>query len=66
MRIVGHTALLSLQAFYSAAWKNGAYPAITKDQIWAMARPHTASASANGEAPARRGVVSSNLPNKPD
>jgi glucan endo-1,3-alpha-glucosidase len=43
---VPHTDILSLQAFYGAAWKNGAYPAITSDKVWVMARPHAASAPA--------------------
>jgi glucan endo-1,3-alpha-glucosidase len=42
--IVDHTPYLSLQAFYSAAWKNGAVPAITQDKVWLTARPHTMAA----------------------
>lgn len=59
---VDHTAILSLSAFYAAAWKNGAYPAIAKDQVWMMYRPHTTSASPTNDpfnqAPSNIGYVS--------
>lgn len=44
--LVEHTAYLSLQKFYSEAWKKGVYPAITSDKVWMNARPHAASATA--------------------
>lgn len=41
-----HTDILSLLNFYSTAFKTGSYPAINNDQVWVMARPHPALASA--------------------
>ncbi len=46
---VPHSDILSLNAFYASAWKNGYYPAITYDQAWVMARPHPASATASSD-----------------
>jgi hypothetical protein len=42
--LVPHSDILSLNAFYASAWKNGKYPLITVDKVWVMARPHPASA----------------------
>lgn len=44
-----HEDVLTLNLFYATAWKTGAYPAITQDKIWVMARPHPASASASSD-----------------
>lgn len=61
---VPHTDILSLQAFYSAAWKSGKFPAISKDQIWMMTRPHAAGINIAGAplpAPDNRDLVSHTL-----
>ncbi|WWD17948.1 hypothetical protein CI109_102393 [Kwoniella shandongensis] len=44
-----HTALSSLTKYYATAFKTGAYPSITKDEIvmWARPHPHDAQASSD-------------------
>ena len=59
-----HTDILSLNAFYAQAWKSGAYPTITQDKAWIMARPHPANASPYGDsigAPSNRGWTQDNF-----
>lgn len=41
-----HQALLEINQFYATAFKTGAYPAITKDEIFLSARRHAAGATA--------------------
>lgn len=58
---VPHTDILPLIKYYATAWKTGAYPKITKDQVFVMARPHPAMATATGDsigAPTGRDRVS--------
>jgi hypothetical protein len=45
---VPHEDILSLVNFYSTAWKTGRWPAITKDQVWVMARPHARYGASGG------------------
>lgn len=47
---IDHTPYLSLQAFYSAAWKSGSLPAITQDKVWLTARPHAKAASGSSDS----------------
>ncbi|TXT07365.1 hypothetical protein VHUM_03085 [Vanrija humicola] len=44
-----HTGLAQLTAYYAAAYKTGAYPAITKDSITLWSRPHPAAATASND-----------------
>lgn len=44
-----HTAYLSLQAFYSQAWKTGQWPSVTTEKAWLTTRPHTKSATASDD-----------------
>jgi len=46
-----HEDILSLVNFYSTAWKTGRWPAITKDQVWVMARPHARYGASGGYGP---------------
>jgi glucan endo-1,3-alpha-glucosidase len=46
--LVPHEDILSLVNFYSTAWKSGRWPAITKDQVWVMARPHARYGASGG------------------
>ncbi|GHJ87956.1 hypothetical protein NliqN6_4358 [Naganishia liquefaciens] len=47
---IPHTDILPLIKYYATAWKNGAYPKITQDQVFIMARPHPANAVASGDS----------------
>ncbi|KAJ9093587.1 hypothetical protein QFC20_007097 [Naganishia adeliensis] len=47
---IPHTDILPLIKYYATAWKTGAYPKITKDQVFVMARPHPAMATATGDS----------------
>lgn len=44
-----HTDILSLQAFYSVAWKTGTYPAITQDKVWIWSRAYPAMGTATSD-----------------
>ncbi|KAI5450005.1 hypothetical protein NCC49_003767 [Naganishia albida] len=46
---IPHTDILPLVKYYATAWKTGAYPKITTDQVFVMARPHPAAAGASGD-----------------
>lgn len=48
-----HQAYLTLTKYYAAAWKTGTYPAITKNQIFLTARPHSKSAVCTGDSVAQ-------------
>ncbi|KAH7909032.1 glycoside hydrolase family 71 protein [Hygrophoropsis aurantiaca] len=41
-----HTGWLNMTSYYAAAFKNGSYPQITKDQLIMWSRPHPANATA--------------------
>jgi hypothetical protein len=61
--VVPHEDILSLINFYSTAWKTGRWPAITKDKVWIMARPHAKYGASGGYGvPAGRDFVCSTLP----
>lgn len=48
-----HQAYLTLTKYYATAWKTGTYPAITKNQIFLTARPHSKNAVCTSDSVAR-------------
>ncbi|KAJ9121473.1 hypothetical protein QFC22_002089 [Naganishia vaughanmartiniae] len=47
---IPHTDILPLVKYYATAWKTGSYPKITSDQVFVMARPHSAMATATSDS----------------
>ncbi|WVQ71228.1 hypothetical protein IAR50_000753 [Cryptococcus sp. DSM 104548] len=45
-----HNGLLSLTNYYATAFKNGAYPSITEDELIMWARPHPHDATATSDS----------------
>jgi len=45
-----HTGWLAMTKYYATAFKTGAYPAITQDQLFMWARPHPKDAQASNDA----------------
>lgn len=48
-----HQAYLAVTKYYSAAWKTGSYPAITQNQIFLTARPHSKNAACTSDSVAQ-------------
>ncbi|KAJ9095960.1 hypothetical protein QFC21_005322 [Naganishia friedmannii] len=47
---IPHTDILPLVKYYATAWKTGSFPKITSDQVFVMARPHSAMATATSDS----------------
>ncbi|KAJ9098056.1 hypothetical protein QFC19_006491 [Naganishia cerealis] len=47
---IPHTGILPLIKYYATAWKTGSWPKITSDQVFVMARPHSAMATATSDS----------------
>ena len=45
-----HQAYLAVTKYYSTAWKTGSYPAVTQNQIFLTARPHSKEAVCTGDS----------------
>ncbi|KAJ9116226.1 hypothetical protein QFC24_006817 [Naganishia onofrii] len=47
---VPHSDILPLIKYYATAWKTGSFPKITTDQVFVMARPHSAMTTATSDS----------------